>query len=68
MRKKPILLRLLPWIIAAVVIIAFVIVLDMIYSNTSKSFARDTKIISFSGDGMPAHSAGAASPRRLFSQ
>ena len=53
MRKKPILLRLLPWIIAAVVIIAFVIVLDMIYSNTSKSFARDTKIISFSGDGKP---------------
>ena len=53
MRKKPILLRLLPWIIAAVVIAAFVIVLDMIYSNTSKSFARDTKIISFTGDGKP---------------
>ena len=53
MRKKPILLRLLPWIIAAVVIAAFVIVLDMIYSHTGKSFARDTKIISFEGDGKP---------------
>ena len=53
MRKKPILLRLLPWIIAAVVIAAFVIVLDMVYSRTGKSFARDTKIISFSGDGKP---------------
>ena len=53
MRKKPILLRLLPWIIAAVVIAAFVIVLDMIYSHTGKSFARDTKIISYEGDGKP---------------
>ena len=53
MRKKPILLRLLPWIIAVVIIAAFAIVLNMIYSHTGKSFARDTKIISYEGDGKP---------------
>ena len=53
MRKKPILLRLLPWIIAVVLIAAAGIVLNKIYTTPGKSFARDTKIIYFEGDGKP---------------
>ena len=53
MRKKPILLRLLPWIIVLVLIAGAYIVLDKIYSSPGHSFARDTKIISYEGDGKP---------------
>ena len=53
MRKKSILLRLLPWIIAIVLVAGAAFVLDKIYSSPGKSFARDTKIIYFEGDGKP---------------
>ena len=53
MRKKPILLRLLPWIIAIAVIAVFAIVLRQIYSGERNTFARDTKIIYFEGDEKP---------------
>ena len=53
MRKKPILLRLLPWIIAIAVIAVLAILLNKIYSSPGKSFARDTNIIYFEGDGKP---------------
>ena len=53
MRKKPILLRLLPWIIVLVLIAGAYIVLDKIYSSPGHSFARDPKILTYDGDGKP---------------
>ena len=53
MRKKSILRRLIPWILVIAVLAVFVITLTKIYSNEGKSFARDTKIIYFEGDGKP---------------
>lgn len=53
MRKKSILLRLIPWIIAIVLIAGAAYVLNKIYTTPGKSFARDTKIIYFEGDGKP---------------
>lgn len=53
MRKKSILLRLIPWIIAIVLVAGAAFVLNKIYTSPGKSFARDTKIIYFEGDGKP---------------
>ena len=53
MRKKSILRRLIPWIIAIVLIAGAAFVLNKIYTSPGKSFARDTKIIYFEGDGKP---------------
>ena len=53
MKKKSIIRRLLPWIIVLVLIAGAYIVLDKIYSSPGHSFARDTKIISYEGDGKP---------------
>ena len=52
-RKKSILPRLIPWIILLALVAGAAIVLNMIYSSPGKSFARDTKIIYFEGDGKP---------------
>lgn len=54
MRKKSIILRLLPWILilgALAALIVFVFV--PIYSASEKTFGRDTRIIYFEGDGKP---------------
>ena len=53
MRKKSILLRLLPWLIVLVLVAGAWFVLDKIYSSPGHSFARDTRIISYDGDGKP---------------
>ena len=53
MRKKSILRRLIPWIIAIVLIAGAAFVLNKIYTSPGKSFARETKIIYFEGDGKP---------------
>ena len=53
MRKKSILVRLIPCILAAAVIAVCVIVLQRIYSSPGKSFARDTRIIYYEGDEKP---------------
>lgn len=53
MRKKSILKRLIPWIIAIVLIAGAAFVLNKIYTSPGKSFARETKIIYFEGDGKP---------------
>ena len=53
MRKKPILLRLIPWIILVAVLAAAGYVLHRIYSNPDRSFGRDTQVIYFEGDGKP---------------
>ena len=53
MRKKSILLKLLPWIITIAIIAGFAIVLKMVYSTEGKTFARDTRVIYFEGDEKP---------------
>ena len=54
MRKKSILRRLIPWIIALAAIVALVLfVFVPIYSTTEKSFGRDAQIIYYEGDGQP---------------
>ena len=54
MRKKSILRRLIPWIIALAAIAALVLfVFVPIYSTTEKSFGRDAQIIYYEGDGQP---------------
>lgn len=53
MRKKSILRQLIPWIIAIVLIAGAAFVLNKIYTSPGKSFARETKIIYFEGDGKP---------------
>lgn len=52
MRKKSILRRLIPWIIALAAIAALILfVFVPIYSSTDKSFGRESQIIYYEGDG-----------------
>lgn len=53
MRKKSILLRLLPWVFVIILIAAVYIVLDKIYSSPGHNFAREPKILTYEGDGKP---------------
>ena len=53
MRKKPVLVRLIPWILLVVILAGAAFALYKIYTAPDKSFARDAKIIYFEGDGKP---------------
>ena len=54
MRRKSLILRLLPWILIVAALAALVVfVFVPIYSVKEKTFGRDTRIIYFEGDGKP---------------
>ena len=54
MRKKSLILRLLPWILILAALAALIVfVFVPIYSAKEKTFGRETRIIYFEGDGKP---------------
>ncbi len=54
MRKKSLIRRLIPWIIALAAIAALVLfVFIPMYSASEKSFGRDTNVFYYEGDGKP---------------
>ena len=53
-QKKPIIRRLIPWIIVLLALAALIwFVFVPIYSGSEKSFGRETRIIYYEGDGKP---------------